>query len=109
MTAHDYTLFAKGTVGGNKEEGHAWMVTGLIDGTEAVSMTRLSAKVIHKCADTVERVAPYGTRAGFTAAPARLFKRNSIGKRIIVFHSIYMVRPYGVKRPLKNHERQRRL
>ena len=64
------------------------MVTGLIDGTEEVSMKRLSAKVIHKWADTVQRVALYGTRAGFAAAPVRLFMRNSIGKRIIVFHSI---------------------
>jgi hypothetical protein len=46
------------------EAGHAWMVRALIDGTGAGSMTQLSAKVIQKCADIVQRVALYGTRAG---------------------------------------------
>jgi len=62
---HNYTLFAKGTTERSKmEAGHAWMVRALIEGTGAGSMTQLSAKVIQKCADIVQRVALYGTRAG---------------------------------------------
>lgn len=49
---------------GNIEEEHASMVRTLIDGTEAGSMTQLSAKVIQKWADRVLRVTQYGTRAG---------------------------------------------
>ena len=61
MTTHS---LQKEPPGGDIEEEHACMVRALIDGTEAGSMTQLSAKVIQKWADRVQRVTQYGTRAG---------------------------------------------
>ncbi len=72
-------------------------------------MTQLSAKVIQKCADTVQRDILYGTRAGLHCSTYLVFLRIRIGKRINVCSPYLMASPYGFKRPLNNHERKRRL